>query len=77
MSLQAAVFRLKPDQVKELADTMYEACVAMELGGSYKEVFRRAKHRKVGSMRKMYERMEKATPRQISSMADHLIEGQV
>ena len=74
MSLQAAILRLKPEQVKELAETMYDACIAMEVSGCYKEVFRRAKHRRVGCMRKMYERMEKATPKQLSRMADHLLE---
>jgi len=75
MSLQAAILRLKPDQVKELADTMYDACIAMEAGGCYTEVFRRAKHRRVGCMRKMYERLEKATPKQLERMAGHLVEG--
>lgn len=75
MSLQTAILRLKPEQVQELADIMYDACIAMEAGGCYTEVFRRAKHRKVGSMRKMYERLEKATPKQISRMADHLLAG--
>ena len=75
MSLVNAVLRLKPEQVKELADTMHTAAIAMEVGGNYQEVFRRAKQRRVGCMRKMYERMEKATPKQLSRMADHLVEG--
>lgn len=74
MSLIAAVARLKPEQVKELVDVMLDACIVAESGGGHKETFRRAKNRRVGTMRKMYARMETATPAQIDRVADRLLE---
>lgn len=75
MSLNKAVLRLKPHQVQEIHAIMVEGCIAAALGEDYQEIFRRAKQRKVGSMRKMLERMQNATPKQLERMADHLVEG--
>jgi len=49
---------LKPHQVKELHATMTEASVAFDLGGSANDIFKKAKHRKVGAIRAVYENLE-------------------
>jgi hypothetical protein len=72
MSLHAAIRRLTPDQLKQLASSMLDAGIAMENGRDYQEAFSIAKKRHRGAMRKMYERLEKATPRQIENMAEKL-----
>ena len=77
MSLEAAILRLKVEQVREVADVIYDACIAVEAGGTYTEVFRRAKQRKVGSMRKIYERLEKTTPSQMKRITGYMLEGRV
>ncbi len=72
MSLHAAIRRLTPDQLQQLASSMLDAGIAMENGRNYQEAFSIAKKKHRGAMRKMYERLEKATPRQIENMAEKL-----
>lgn len=74
-NLLLMVAMLKPDKVKEFASVLYEACLAMEAGGDYHEVFRRAKQRKVGALRRLYERLEHSTKGELERIADRMMEG--
>lgn len=74
-NLMLMVAMLKPEKVKEFASTLYEACLAMEAGGDYHEVFRRAKQRKVGALRRLYQRMEHSTRGELERIADRMMEG--
>ena len=58
MRLTEKVARLTPAQVKELHDVLVEAGLAYELTGQYADVFRRAKYRKVGMQRSIYQQLE-------------------
>ena len=70
------------DQVKNLShkklfdlkSTMTEAAVAFEIGGNPKEIFRRAKHRNIGLLRRIYAKLEKADREGLRSMSDALIQ---
>lgn len=72
MSLHSAIRRPTPEQLEQLASSMLDAGIATENGRSYQDVFATAKKKHRGAMRKMYERLEKSTPRQIESMAENL-----
>ena len=74
-NLLLKVAMLKPDRVREFASVLYEACLAMEAGGNYHEVFRRAKQRKVGALRRLYERLERTTKSELERVANHMMEG--
>lgn len=74
-NLLLMVAMLKPDKVRAFASVLYEACLAMEAGGDYHEVFRRAKQRKVGALRRLYERLERSTKGELERIADRMMEG--
>lgn len=65
---------LKRSQLHELHSTMLDACTAAELGGDWREIFRRAKHRKVGRLRRIYELLQSADRQDMASMAWTLTE---
>jgi hypothetical protein len=63
---------LKPHQVKELHATMTEASVVFELGGSANDVFKKAKHRKVGAIRAIYESLEKLKKEDLDKVSKNM-----
>jgi len=58
MRLESKIKLLNHAQVYELHDRLVEAGISYELTGKFKDVFRRAKYRKVGAERKVYEYLE-------------------
>lgn len=60
---------LKPHQVNELHSVMTEASIAFEMGASAADVFKKAKHRKVGALRCIYERLEKLNKYELDKVA--------
>jgi hypothetical protein len=65
---------LKTAQILELHDVLVTACTAAELDGDWREVFRRAKNRKVGRMRRIYELLYNADKADIHRAAQHLVD---
>ena len=63
---------LKPQQIRELYGVMLDAAVAHEITGCHRDVFRRAKYRKVGALRRVYETLEHASYKQIEAMSRSL-----
>lgn len=66
--------QLTHDQVKEVKNVLLEACTAMELGGDWREVFRRARNRRVGRMRRIYDMLYEADIKAIDMAAQTLTE---
>lgn len=61
MSLATQLTKLTDEQKLELKDAMVEAGVIKELGGNWREVFRRMKHKyRVGFKHKLYARLEQS-----------------
>ena len=54
MSLARRVPAMAPEKVQRVKDTLVEAGIAMEMGGDWKGVFRRAKNRRIGVERQIY-----------------------
>jgi hypothetical protein len=74
MSVVDEVYRLSPEQVKVLCTVMIEASLAKELDGSWKEIIRRAKFRKVGRQRKILEAIETLNDKQFDNVSKSLAE---
>lgn len=55
MSLTNQIANLSDAQLHDLHNALLDACTAMEMGGNWREVFRRARYRRVGRMRRIYE----------------------
>lgn len=72
MNLVTIIPRLNSTQLNELHETMTSASLAYELGGDFKKIFRAAKHRKIGMMRRIYERLENCDIKQIEAMSKSL-----
>ena len=72
MSLTSQLKNLSPQQIKSLSDTMLNASIAFETGGNYREIFRRAKQRKIGLMRRIYELLEQAPYEDIENLSKSL-----
>ncbi len=53
---------------------MLNASIAFETGGNYREVFRRAKQRKIGVLRRIYELLENASYEEIENLSKSLSE---
>lgn len=70
--LSTQLHRLKPAQIQELAGTMLEASIGHAGGGHWQETFRRAKQRKVGLMRRIYDLLQTATAEEIEGMTKAL-----
>jgi len=69
-SISERVYRLKPNQVIELHDKLVEAGLCFELEGSHKEVFRRAKHRRIGVLRSIYKDLENIPAGALPTISD-------
>lgn len=74
MSLTKQLPKLTDTQIHELHNRLLDACTAMELGGDWREVFRRAKYRHIGRMHRIYELLQHATHDEIDRAARHLTE---
>ncbi|WP_347987711.1 hypothetical protein [Methylomonas sp. AM2-LC] len=74
VSLTSQLKNLSPQQIKSLSDTMLNASIAFETGGNYREVFRRAKQRRIGLMRRIYELLEQAPYQDIENLSKVLAE---
>jgi hypothetical protein len=72
MSLTEQIANLNDVQIHSLHNTLLDACTAMELGGNWREVFRRAKQRHIGLMKRIYELLHQAQPDDIDRAANHL-----
>lgn len=72
MSLTKQLPKLADTQIHELHNRLLDACTAMELGGNWREVFRRARHRRTGIMRRLYELLYNADRADIDRAAKHL-----
>lgn len=72
--LATQIKNLPFDKLFELKETLIEAGIAFEAGGNPKEVFRRAKHRHIGLMRRIYERLETADSQSMSAMSEAMVE---
>ena len=72
MNLVTLIPKLNANQLSELHEVMTNASLAYELGGNFKEIFRRAKHRKIGRMRRIYQRLENCDIKQIEAMSKSL-----
>jgi len=72
MSLASQLPNLNETQLKSLADTMLNAGIAFENGGDHKEIFRRARIRHIGLMRRIYTLLEHASRDEIDVMAKKL-----
>ena len=66
---------LSPEQIKSLSDTMLNASIAFETGGNYKEIFRRARNRSIGLMKRIYELLLNATQEEIENLSRNLTDG--
>ena len=62
------------NKLLQLKETLVEAGIAFEAGGNPKEVFRRAKHKHIGLMRRIYERLETADDNSMSAMSEAMVE---
>lgn len=74
MSLARQIPNLSTEQLKAVHACLVEAGIAYEAGGNWREIFRRAKQRKVGLVRRIYELMEKADRHGIDRMTQALVE---
>lgn len=72
MSLTNQIANLNDVQIHSLHNTLLDACTAMELNGNWREIFRRAKYRNIGLMKRIYELLHKANPEDIDRAASHL-----
>lgn len=72
MNLITVIQRLNTAQLKELHQILTESAIAYEFGGNATEIFRRAKHRKVGLMRRVYERLEQCDNKQLEALSKSL-----
>lgn len=75
MSLTSQLKNLNDKQLKSMCDTMLTASIAFENGGNYREIFRRAKQGRIGLVRRIYESLEQAEPKEIEALASSLAEG--
>lgn len=62
MTLTDRLNLLKRGQVQELHNVLVEAGIAHSLTGKHRDVFKRAKQRKVGALRAIYEQLETIPP---------------
>lgn len=75
MSLTSQVFQLNPNEVREACTVMLDVSLAMENGGNWREIFRRAKLKHcAGRLRRIYALLETAHRDDIEQMADSLAE---
>ena len=74
MSLTSQITELNDVQLHSLHNTMLDACTALELGGDWREIFRRAKNRHVGRMHRIYDLLYHAKSHEIDRAARHLVE---
>jgi hypothetical protein len=74
MSLTEQIANLNDVQIHSLHNTLLDACTAMELDGNWREIFRRAKNRHVGLMKRIYELLHQAQPDDINRAAGHLVD---
>lgn len=72
MALATQIYKLKPKQIKQLADTMLNASIVYQTGGNWREIIRRAKQRKVGLLRRIYDMLQHATQDEFDIMAASL-----
>ena len=54
---------------------MLNASIAFEAGGNYKEIFRRARNRSIGLMKRIYELLLNATQEEIENLSRNLTDG--
>jgi hypothetical protein len=74
MALANQICQLSEKQLMEVYGVMLEAGITNEFCGNYREIFRRAKHRRVGRMRRIYETLEQAAPDDIKAVSQALTE---
>ena len=72
--LVTQIKNLPSNKLLQLKETLVEAGIAFEAGGNPKEVFRRAKHKHIGLMRRIYERLETADNKSMSAMSEAMVE---
>ena len=73
MILSNQVKSLNTTQFKSLNDTLLDASIAYEGGGNYREIFRRAKLRRVGLLRKIYGMLEQAPCEEIEIISKRFV----
>lgn len=75
MSLVEEVYRLKPEQVKELCGLLLEAALVYEVTGSgWRKVIRKARNKKFGRQRKILEAIEKLSDSAFDNVSKQLAE---
>jgi len=74
MSLTSQLPQLNDSQLKSLCDTLLTAAMVYENDGNYREIFRRAKYRHLGLMRRIYELLQHATRDEIDALSNSLSE---
>jgi len=74
MNLASHIENLNATQLKSLSDTIANAGIAVENGGSYREIFRRGKLRRVGLTRRIYEMLEHASLEEIENLTKSMAE---
>lgn len=75
MSLTSQVFQPNPAEAKEACNVMLDASIAMENGGNWREIFRKAKHRHCAVLlRRVYALIETAHQHDIEQMSKILSE---
>jgi len=67
--LALQVKKLPVPKLLQLKTTLIEASIAFEAGGHPKEVFRRAKHRQIGLLRRIYEMLETADSNNLAEIS--------
>lgn len=74
MSLTNQLSQLNDTQIRSLHNALLDACAAKEMGGNWREIFRRAKYRHVGRMARIYKLLHEAHGDDIDRAAKHLID---
>ena len=74
MNLTNQLKDLDAMQIKSLNSTILDASIAYEAGGNYREIFRRAKCRRVGLMRSIFEMLEQVPEAEIENLSRSLVE---
>ena len=74
MHLVTEVARLKPYQVKRLAEVMLDASLKYEYGLNWRILFTKEKNRSLGKLRKILETLEGLTDEEFDRVSDILSE---
>ena len=74
MTLSDQISILSTDKLKRVKDTMAEAGIAIEIGGNWKMIFKRAKNRRTGLERKIYELLENSDAETVRNALEAIVE---